>query len=314
MISNNLLTLLHESGIKIRYDTEVKKILSNKTILSWILKFTVKEFKDNTIEEIWECIEGEPQISETPLRPRHPPECISGISNEDKEITEGFISYDIIFHALTPIKERTKIIINVEAQNNYYPGYDLVTRGIFYGARMISSQLDREFTTDNYDNIKKVYSIWICMDTPNYAQHTITEYKITPEKIWGNFSGKARYDLLSVVMICLGDSFDSNNQLISMLNTILSEKISATEKESILATEYGIRMKTDEDGGVNLMCNLSDRIEQIGIKKGIEQGIEQGTLKTLFELYHDNLISLQDAAHKASLTEESFLDATKNFM
>lgn len=314
MISNNLLNLLHESGIKARYDTEVKKILSNKTILSWILKFTVKEFKDSTIEEIWECIEGEPQISEIPLRPRHPPECITGISNEDKEITEGCIFYDIIFHALTPIKEHTKIIINVEAQNNYYPGYDLVTRGIFYGARMISSQLDKEFTTENYDNIKKVYSIWICMDTPKYAKHTITEYKITPEKLWGNFSGKVHYDLLSVVMICLGESSDSNNQLIGMLNAILSEKINATEKETILETEYGIKMKTDEDGGVNLMCNLSDRIEQIGIRKGIEQGIEQGTLKTLFELYRENLISLQDAAQKAELTEQSFLDATKNFI
>lgn len=53
MISNNLLNLLHESGIKARYDTEVKKFLSNKTILSWILKFTVKEFQNCTIEEIW---------------------------------------------------------------------------------------------------------------------------------------------------------------------------------------------------------------------------------------------------------------------
>lgn len=155
MISNNLLNLLHESGIKARYDTEVKKILSNKTILSWILKFTVKEFQTHSIEEIQQCIEGEPQISEIPVRPHHSPERITGLSNEDKEIDEDYITYDIIFHAFTLNQERTKIIINFEAQNNYYPGYDLVTHGVFYGARMISSQLDREFTTDNYDDIKK---------------------------------------------------------------------------------------------------------------------------------------------------------------
>ena len=306
MIPTNLLNLLHESGLKTRYDTEVKKILSNKTILSWILKFTLKEFQNYTIEEIQPCIEGEPQISEVPVRPRHPPECIVGLSNEDKEIDEGFITYDIIFHAFTPSKEQAKIIINIEAQNNYYPGYDLVTRGIFYGARMISSQLDKEFTTDNYDDIKKVYSIWICMDTPKYLQHTITEYKIAPEKLWGDFSGKSRYDLLSVIMICLGDSSDKNNKLIGMLNTVLSEKLSVTEKEHILTTDYGIKLKEDKNGGANLMCNLSDRIERIGIEKG--------TLKTLFELYQDNLIPLKEAANRVSMTEQEFLDAAQNLM
>ena len=308
MKSTNLLNLLHASSIKIRYDTEVKKILSNKTILSWILKFTVTEFKNYSIQEIRECIEGEPQISEVQVRSGHISECITGISNESNEINEGTITYDIIFHAFTPNKEHTKFFINVEAQNNYYPGYDLVTRGVFYGSRMISSQLDKEFTTDNYDNIKKVYSIWICMDAPKYAHHTITEYKITPEKLWGDFSGKARYDLLSVIMICLGDSTNKENKLIKMLNTVLSEKLSVTEKENLLTTEYGIEMKTDEEGGVNLMCNLSDRIEQIGIRKGFEQGIEQG-----IELYTDNIISLQEAARRASLSEKDFLGAAQNF-
>ena len=229
------------------------------------------------------------------------------MSNENREINEGFITYDIIFHAFTPNKEYTKIIINVEAQNNYYPGYDLVTRGIFYGTRMISSQLDKEFTTNNYDDIKKVYSIWICMDAPKYIQHTITEYKMTSEKLWSNFSGKARYDLLSVIMVCLGDSTTETNQLIGMLNTVLSEKLESDEKENILTNEYGIKLRTDDNGGVNLMCNLSDRIEQIGIQKGIELGIEQGTLKTLYDLYRDNVISLQEAARRVSLTEEEFL-------
>ena len=62
------------------------------------------------------------------------------------------------------------------------------------------------------------------------------------------------------------------------------------------------------------MCNLSDRIEQIGIQKGIERGIEQGTLRTLFGLYQDNLISLQEAARRASLTVEEFKDATLTFI
>ena len=67
----------------------------------------------------------------------------------------------------TAEKEQVKIIVNVEMQNKYHTGYDLVTRGIFYAARQISAQLDKEFTVDKndkikYGNLKKVYSIWIC--------------------------------------------------------------------------------------------------------------------------------------------------------
>lgn len=132
---------------------------------------------------------------------------------------------------------------------------------------------------------------------------------MTPEKLWGDFSEKSRYDLLSVIMTCLGDSNDKNNELIGMLNTVLSEKLNVTEKEHILTTEYGIELKTAKNGVVNLMCNLSDRIERIGIEKGIEQG----TLKTLFELYQDNLIPLKEAAHRVSMTEQEFLKAVQKF-
>lgn len=61
---------------------------------------------------------------------------------------------------------RVKLIINVEGQNDFYPGYDIVTRGIFYTAQLISSQLETEFTGSNYGDIKKVYSIWICLNSP----------------------------------------------------------------------------------------------------------------------------------------------------
>ena len=84
MTSTNFLHLLHDTGIKARYDTEVKKILSSKTILSRILKFTVKEFKDCTLQEIQECIEGEPLISQISVRPSHSPECVTVMSNENR--------------------------------------------------------------------------------------------------------------------------------------------------------------------------------------------------------------------------------------
>lgn len=138
---------------------------------------------------------------------------------------------------------------------------------------MLSSQLDTEFSTDNYDNLKKVYSIWICMNTPKYAENTITEYSIKPTNRYGNFSGNARYDLLSVIMVCIGENEQKGNELHKMLNVLLSDKISATEKEHILETQYNIPMTQDLREGFSIMCNLSENIEEKGIQKGIEKGI-----------------------------------------
>lgn len=56
--------------------------------------------------------------------------------------------------------------INIEAQKSFYPGYDLVTRAIVYPTRLISQQMDIEYTADNYDGVKKVYSIWLCFNAP----------------------------------------------------------------------------------------------------------------------------------------------------
>lgn len=268
----HIFNLIHEVGDKAKYDAEIKKILSDKTILAWIMKHTVTEFREYSIEEIRDCIEGEPEISTARVRPGHTPEAIQGMNTEDKVPGEGTVTYDVKFYATTPDKKRMKLILNVEAQKDFYPGYDLVARAVFYCARMISSQLDTEFVFPNYDDIKKVYSIWICMDTPKYARNTITEYKMKPQSICGEYKGKARYDLLSVVMICLGDDETDDNQLIGMLETLLSDKMSPHEKEEILESKYHIKTTIERKEDINNMCNLSERIEERGIAKGIEQG------------------------------------------
>lgn len=51
-----------------RYDQSAKNILSDKSILAHILKSTVSEFKDASIEDIANVyIEGTPEVSRIPL-------------------------------------------------------------------------------------------------------------------------------------------------------------------------------------------------------------------------------------------------------
>jgi len=292
---------VHAAGEKAQYDYEVKQLFRNKIILAWILKHTAKEFQELPIEAISGCIEGEPEIAEVPVYPGHVPEAITGNDTSDKVIGEGEITYDVRFYAITPEEQPVKLLLNVEAQKDYYPGYDLVTRGIFYGARMISAQLDTEFTTDDYDGIKKVYSVWICMNAPRYAQNTITEYAFQSKKIYGDFKGKARYDLISVIMICLGNG-DGENKLLGMLSALLSSELTPEQKEAVLQ-EYGIAT-TQLREEMSTMCNLSDLIEERGIEKGIEKGI-----RALVESFKELGLSKENVCckimEKFSETEET---------
>lgn len=276
------------SDNKAKYDAEVKNILSDKIILAWILKYTVRELQDYDIETIKDCIEGEPEISKIPVYPgKSNRSKISGTNTEDKVVNEGEIRYDIRFFVILPNVlpdgRRRKLLINIEAQKEYHTGYTLVTRGVFYGARMLSSQIDTEFTVPDYDSIKKVYSIWICMDTPEYAANTITDYHLVPEKLTGNYAEEAKYDLLSVVMVCMGKDviYETRPPLLGLLSVILSNQITVEEKKKRLELTYGIPMTEKLEKEMNFMCNLSDLIEERGIEKGTVNAEQSAALQML---------------------------------
>ncbi len=262
---------------KNKYDEVAKRVLADKHILARILKETMKEFENYDTETIVNCIEGEPQIGRNEVA-----DIITGTNTEDLVPNEGRVVFDIKFYVILPDKERTKIIINLEAQNDYYPGYDLVTRGVYYGARNLSSQLGREFTlhkddVKKYDGIKKVYSIWICTNCPLKVQNTITSYSICQHDVLGTFSGNARYDLMNVVMLYLSSETNEKKEatVLDMLYVLLAVDKTYTEKIRIL-NEMGIKLTDKTREEVNRMCNLSEGVERRGIEKGIAQGISQG--------------------------------------
>lgn len=275
-IKTYLTNAIEIASEKAQYDGEAKKITADKEILSWILKYTVKELKDCALKEIEAAIEGI-EIAEVPIYPgKKKTEAITGMPTEDKIPGEGEIFYDIRFYVITPRGERLKLILNVEIQKNYYPGYDLVTRAIFYGARMLSAQLDTEFSAGDYDNIKKVYSIWICLSSPQHEAGTIITYEIKPEIMAGKMEENFhRYDLMAIVMIGLGtESFIvKETPLHGLLGTVFSEELMPEEKLKILNDSYGIKATREVKEGIKNMCNLSDAIEERGIEKGIEKGI-----------------------------------------
>lgn len=193
---------LHVTDDSAGYDAACKRVLSEKAILARIMKSCLEEYKDCDVNDIAEkYIEGQPQVSAVPVLPDEGGTVISGMDTEDKSVREGTVTYDIRFRAIVPdSEEQIALIINVEAQNDFYPGYPLIKRGIYYCCRMISSQYGREFTGSHYEKIKKVYSIWICMKPPQYRENTITRYRLV-KNIWS-----ARAKNPSGIMICCPSS------------------------------------------------------------------------------------------------------------
>lgn len=154
----------------------------------------MKEYKDCSIRDIADhYIEGIPEISQREVHrdeaPASDPGKIRGENTEDKAVNEGIVRYDIMFRAILPQgQEKIELIINIEAQKDFYPGYPLIKRGIYYGCRMISSQYGTIFTNSHYEKIQKVYSIWICFNPPEKRKNSINIYSVK-EKILENEYG-----------------------------------------------------------------------------------------------------------------------------
>jgi hypothetical protein len=240
------------------------------------MKSCIAEYRDFDVKEIAEkYIEGSPQISEVVVNPDEETdggEQIRGASTEDSTIHEGTITYDIRFLAIVPVTgELLRLIINVEAQNDFYPGYPIIKRAIYYCSRMISSQYETEFTDAHYEKIKKVYSIWICMNPPKNRGNSITRYSVKEENLVGDVKEKVEdYDLLTAVMICLGDSNGENySGILKLLDILLSSERKPEEKKKILENDFSIEMTKSLEREVSVMCNLSKGVEEKGITKGI---------------------------------------------
>lgn len=299
---------------KARYDAAVKEALADKQVLARIMKYSLDEFKDDSVEDIIELISDDIDIAEVPVDPgltnsgkviSDDIEILDGPaslrltnlgkvtkeSEEDNVLGEGMIRYDIRF---TAIKEqiRLKVLINVEGQKSTDPGklgYHIDNRIIYYLSRMISAQKNVEFFNTDYDNIKPVRSIWICMDAKD-DEDSVNRIEFRQNTLYGKDVDVLNINKVQAIIIRLRkncDAEESKNALIAMLETLFGNQDSQSKCKS-LEEKYGFVIKDETTRRINTMCNLSDVVEERGIKKGIEKGIEKEVEKTVRRLLIKN--------------------------
>ncbi len=212
---------------------------------------------------------------------------IQGSNTEDAVPGEGIVTYDVKFYVKYPKKQKNqkkqliKLLIDIEAQKDFYPGYDLVTRGVYYAARQISSQNGVEFKNAKYNDIKKVYSIWICLHPPEYCENTIMRYYLKEQIMAGNVSKRHfRFDLLEVIMVNLPHRIpekESEPTLNGMLKTLFSPELSKETIIKRLEEIYHIPKNPKLEGGIQTMCNFGEAI----LERGMAQRIIGQTLKKI---------------------------------
>ena len=188
--------------------------------------------------------------------------------------------------------------------------YPLTKRAIYYCSRMISAQHGPIFTKSEYGKIRKVYSIWICTQPSDDFENMLTRYSIKPEQLIGEAQEKTEnYDLMSVVMICLGKPGTENHKgILKFMEVLLSSTRSGSEKKKILEEEFGVAIGEELEREVLEVRNLS----QEGRQEGRIEGIGIGEIRMLVQLVREGDLPLERAAAKAKMTVEQFKETMEN--
>ena len=267
-----------------QYDNSAKRLIAHKIILARILVKTVEEFKGMDPLEVAALIEGLPYISAVPVEPGltnavhfQNGQRLVGFNTENQELNEGLVRFDIVFYVR--MKDGlSQIIINVEAQKDEPSDYEILNRAVFYVSRLVSSQKERDFENSSYDDIKSVYSIWICMN---------------------------------IIMIGLAKELpehDETYELHRLLGALLSRELTIDEKLDIIGNEYDIPLEENFRKDMSTMCNLSQGVKEEGIaigrREGLEEGRREGHAELITKMYKNGLSIEQIASATDKTVEE----------
>lgn len=287
-MNTEIANAVNAAGDKAQYDTRVKRLLAQKSILAHILVKTVDEFKGMKPEDVVKYIEGEPSISVVPVEPGlanmektdATGQRIVGLNTENAEINEGLVRFDIIFYVRMK-NGLSQIIVNIEAQKDEPTEYKILNRAIFYVSRLISSQKERDFVNTNYDDIKQVFSIWICM---NMDDNSLSHIHLTKDELLKPCNWKGNLDLLNIVLIGITNGIpehDEKYEMHRLIGALLSSELKEQEKLDIIEHEYNIPTSQEFREDVRIMCNLSTGIEE----RATERATEKTSEKFILNMY-----------------------------
>lgn len=274
-------------------DTQSKILLHSKEVLAVILKETVEEYKGYSRKEVMDFIEADSITDTKEVSTGRTNTQVHGSNVEFVQLNEKTSYFDMAFQARNPVFSTEDMLVNLhidmEPQKTYQPGYPIEKRGMYYLARLLSSQLSLVTEHTDYGQLEKCYSIWICRDDiPKGAQYSISVYEMVNTKNTGfHMVPKRNYALMTLVVIKLGETVYNGNEgdegyeLLRFLNTIMyphRDNFMDVVSEYI---DYSANGELWEEA--SHMSGLGQSVYVDGMEKGIEKGIQALVLDNLEE-------------------------------
>ena len=148
-------------------DAKFKRLVKDKYILSTILKGCVNEFKGMDMEQTLACLELEEGNDLVKTRDTE-------LFSEDGELVKANSVFDIKL----PNDEMIGIIVNIEGRGRSNVEYPILNRAMYYAYELIVNQKGTFFKKQEYEKIRKVYSIWCMIRPPVPLRNTAIEYRL----------------------------------------------------------------------------------------------------------------------------------------
>ena len=291
---------------KIMLDQHCKAIVGNQEMLARMIHEFVREARHLSVKEIMKIIKDEQRFR-----------CLN---NENMIPSYGTVKFDMFCCIDLPQLNGTnkRIYLNVEIQNNIHPGYPLVTRGIAYVLRILTTQLGREYDDKNYDGMKKVYSLWIMPKAPKRKDGHMNVYETNERIICGTtVEEKEIYDKGVILAIYLNKEhelnkkYEEHDELLTPLMVLLNKVLDYKGKQRIIE-EYGLNTKKIESE-VKDMCDLGESIVLEARNEGKQIERKEKNIAHVKKLMIGLQMSFKEAINLLEIPEKEVKEIEKYF-
>ena len=284
---------------KIMLDQHCKAIVGNQEMLARMIHEFVREARYLSVKEIMKIIKDE--------------QCFRWLNNENMIPNYGTVKFDMLccVDLLQLNGTNKRIYLNVEIQNNIHPGYSLVTKGIAYVLRILTTQWGRKYDDKNYDGMKKVYSLWIMPQAAKRKDGGVDVYKVKKERENGKEENKENYDKEELVMIYLNKKYEVYDELLIPLMVLLNNVLNYKGKQRIIE-EYGLNTKKIERE-VKDMCDLGESIALEARNEGKQIERKEKNIAHVKKLMIGLQRSFQEAINLLEIPEKEVKEIEKYF-
>lgn len=301
-----------------KYDQAVKALFNNPKILAPILKMSVWELGEMTVEEIAATIV---EVSGTEAVDGTSAAAVANQNVEMGSLSDKVIFFDVHLKMRNPRLSTDEItvflFIDIEPQNSAYAsrlGYPVIKRALYHVARLLSRQLGIVTEETDYGKLSKCYSIWICNDVPKEQRNTMARFHVNKEDLIGESGDKEEdYDLMEVILIRRGEDVFTDG-IFDYLAGLFSSDVERMDRHSHIKGDEKTVEEVKNLGGYGKA--LAEKSRAIGLEEGQAIGLKKGQeigkaeeRQDIFDRIIKNLMSKDQ-----SITEEEAAEQARELM